>query len=43
VKATNRDEALERVKDGYKHEVHVLDSEDFKAVHFKVATQERSR
>jgi hypothetical protein len=43
VKSSNREEALGKVKAGYRNEVHVLDADDFKDVSFKIANQERSR
>jgi hypothetical protein len=41
VRASNEDEARQRVEDGWKNEVHVLGADDFKEVHFTVS--ERSR
>jgi hypothetical protein len=43
VKAASRDEAKDKVADGWKYETHVLGAEDFKGVDFKVLLQERSR
>jgi hypothetical protein len=43
VKASNRDEALDKVKSSYKNETHVLDADDFKDVSFKVIGYDRGR
>ncbi|MDR1357777.1 MAG: DpnD/PcfM family protein [Coriobacteriales bacterium] len=43
VRAANRDEAKEKVADGWKYETHVLGADDFKGVDFKVLLQERRR
>jgi len=43
VKATSRDDALERARDGWKREVHVLSGDDFKDVSFRVAGHYRDK
>jgi hypothetical protein len=43
VKAASREEAKERVADGWKYETHVLGADDFKGVEFRVLHPDRSR
>jgi hypothetical protein len=43
VKANSEDEAHQMVEDGWKNEVHVLDADDFKEVHFTVSERQPDR
>ena len=43
VKANDREEALEKVRSGWKYKTHVLGADDFKDVHFTVESQVKNR